>query len=165
MTQPDRKRLLIPLALLAPTLLLSTQARAQAAWPSQPIRLVVPFPPGGSSDILGRLIADHLGKTLGANFYVDNKPGGTTQIGTDFVAAAPPDGLTLLLGAASSFTVLPHLRKLLIKLGQAAAPAKGGKRAPGGKHVHAKLAADIELAMTEQGLDIGIKGLKAEGLA
>ena len=112
MTQPDRKRLLIPLALLAPTLLLSTQARAQAAWPSQPIRLVVPFPPGGSSDILGRLIADHLGKTLGANFYVDNKPGGTTQIGTDFVAAAPPDGLTLLLGAASSFTVLPHLRKL-----------------------------------------------------
>ena len=112
MTQPDRKRLLIPLALLAPTLLLPTQARAQAAWPSQPIRLVVPFPPGGSSDILGRLIADHLGKTLGANFYVDNKPGGTTQIGTDFVAAAPPDGLTLLLGAASSFTVLPHLRKL-----------------------------------------------------
>ena len=61
--------------------------------------------------------------------------------------------------------ILPHLRKLLIKLGQAAAPAKGGKRGPGGKHVHAKLAADVELAMTEQGLDIGIKGLKAEGLA
>ena len=61
--------------------------------------------------------------------------------------------------------ILPHLRKLLIKLGQAAGPAKGGKRGPGGKHVHAKLAADVELALTEQGLDIGIKGLKVEGLA
>ena len=111
MTQPQRKRLMVPLALLAPSLFVGA-ARAQAPWPSQPIRVVVPFPPGGSSDILGRLIAEHLSKTLNANIFVDNKPGGTTQIGTDFVAAAAPDGNTLLLGAASSFTVLPQLRKL-----------------------------------------------------
>jgi tripartite-type tricarboxylate transporter receptor subunit TctC len=74
--------------------------------------MVVPFPPGGSSDILGRMVADRLGRALNASFIVDNKPGATTQIGTELVAAAPPDGYTLLLGAASSFTVLPNLRKL-----------------------------------------------------
>ncbi len=109
----ERTRLLAPLALMVPALWLGSQAQAQSSnWPSQPIRLVVPFPPGGSSDILGRLIAEHLGKALGASIFVDNKPGGTTQVGTDFVANAAPDGNTLVLGAASSFTVLPNLRKL-----------------------------------------------------
>ncbi|MET0209178.1 MAG: tripartite tricarboxylate transporter substrate binding protein [Burkholderiaceae bacterium] len=87
-------------------------ASAQDAWPARPIRMVVPFPPGGSSDILGRIVADHMGRALGVSVFVDDKPGGTTQIGTEFVANAAPDGYTLLLGAASSFTVLPNLRKL-----------------------------------------------------
>jgi tripartite-type tricarboxylate transporter receptor subunit TctC len=90
----------------------ASPAQAQDNWPSRPIRMVVPFPPGGSSDILGRIVADRLGRALNANVFVDDKPGGTTQIGTDFVANAAPDGYTLLLGAASSFTVLPNLRKL-----------------------------------------------------
>ena len=116
MNQPQRHRLLVPLAVLAPSLLLGSPAAAQAAWPSAPIRLVVPFPPGGSSDILGRLIAEQLAKALGANIFVENKPGGTTQIGTEFVANAAPDGNTLLLGAATSFTMLPNLRKLSYSL-------------------------------------------------
>jgi len=112
MEKPQRLRLALPLMLAAPQLLLAPQARAQQGWPSSPIRMVVPFPPGGSSDILGRLVAENLAKRLNANIFVDNKPGGTTQIGTDFVASAHPDGNTLLLGAASSFTTLPNLRKL-----------------------------------------------------
>ena len=91
-------------------------ARAQDSWPSRPIHLVVPFPPGGSTDILGRIIAEHLGRELKTAFVVDNKPGGTTQIGTELVAIAAPDGYTLLLGSASTFTVLPNLRKLNFSL-------------------------------------------------
>lgn len=81
-------------------------------WPARPIRLVVPFPPGGSSDILARMLAERLAKRLDGNFVVENKAGGTTQIGTEIAALAPPDGYTLLNGVASSFTILPNLRKL-----------------------------------------------------
>ncbi len=110
MKRPQRSRLL---ALAAPALIFSALgARAETPWPSAAIRLVVAFPPGGSSDILGRLIADRLSKELHANIFVDNKPGATTQIGTEYVTGTAPDGNTLLLAAASSFTVLPNLRKL-----------------------------------------------------
>jgi len=112
MEKPQRLRLALPLVLAAPQLLMVPQARAQANWPSAPIRMVVPFPPGGSSDILGRLVAENLARRLNANIFIDNKPGGTTQIGTELVANAHPDGNTLLLGAASSFTTLPNLRQL-----------------------------------------------------
>jgi len=104
------------LKLLAPAaalfVLAAAPAIAQDNWPSRPIRMIVPFPPGGSSDILGRIVADRYSRALNASVVVENKPGGTTQIGTDAVAAAPADGYTVLLGAASSFTVLPNLRKL-----------------------------------------------------
>ena len=109
---PKPALLATAVSLLAGLLLAPAQAQTPDAWPSKPIRMVVPFPPGGSSDILGRIVANHLARVLNANIYVDNKAGGTTQVGTDFVANAPPDGYTLLLGAASSFTVLPNLRKL-----------------------------------------------------
>ncbi|WP_342130885.1 Bug family tripartite tricarboxylate transporter substrate binding protein [Hydrogenophaga sp. OTU3427] len=112
MNHPLRRRLLAALALATPLMAAMPTVHAQDGWPSRPIRMVVPFPPGGSSDILGRLMAEQMGKLLNANIFVDNKPGGTTQVGTDFVAAAAPDGYTLLLAAATSFTVLPNLRKL-----------------------------------------------------
>ena len=89
---------------------------AQDAWPSRPIKLVVPFPPGGSSDIMGRLVADNMGKLLNASFVVENKAGGTTQIGTEFVANAAPDGYTLLEAASTAFSVLPNQRKLNFSL-------------------------------------------------
>ena len=94
----------------------SLPAFAQDAYPSRPIRMVVPFPPGGSSDILGRIIADRFSRALAASVVVENRPGGTTQIGTEAVANATADGHTLLLAAATSFTVLPHLRKLNFSL-------------------------------------------------
>jgi hypothetical protein len=70
---------------------------AQGRWPERPIRLVVPFPPGGNSDVLGRTLADRLREVLPATVVVDNRPGGTTQVGTDAVARAEPDGYTMLL--------------------------------------------------------------------
>lgn len=91
-------------------------AIADDAWPARPIKLVVPFPPGGSSDIMGRLLADSLSKILKATFIVENKPGGTTQVGTEYVASAAQDGYTLLEGASTAFTVLPNQRDLRFSL-------------------------------------------------
>lgn len=116
MEKPQRLRLALPVLLAAPQILLASAARAQTAWPSSPIRMVVPFPPGGSSDILTRLISDQMAKLLNATFFIDNKPGATTQVGTELVAHAPPDGNTLLLAAGTSFTQLPNLRKLSYSL-------------------------------------------------
>ncbi len=91
-------------------------AMADDAWPSRPIKLVVPYPPGGSSDIMGRMLADSMAKLLNANFVVENKPGGTTQVGSEYVANAAPDGYMLLEGASTSFTVLPNQRELRYSL-------------------------------------------------
>lgn len=90
-----------------------TTLQAQTSWPDRPLKLIVPFPPGGTSDNVGRIVADGLAVQLGVAVVVDNKPGGTTQLGTEFVARAAPDGFTLLAGPATAFTVLPHLRKKL----------------------------------------------------
>ncbi len=78
---------------------LATGATAQSAFPSGPVRLVVPYPPGGFTDLLGRVIAERLGPALGTQGIVDNKGGGGSTIGTGLVARAPADGLTLLLVA------------------------------------------------------------------
>ncbi len=77
-------------------LLCATHAVAQ--YPAKPIRLVVPFTPGGVTDTSGRLIAEQLSKRLGQQVVVDNKPGASGNIGTQMVATAEPDGYTLLLG-------------------------------------------------------------------
>ncbi|WP_052402427.1 tripartite tricarboxylate transporter substrate binding protein [Muricoccus aerilatus] len=72
-------------------------ARAQTAYPTRPVRIIVPFPPGGTSDILARLAADRLAAETGQPFIVDNRAGGAANIGADAVAKATPDGYTLLL--------------------------------------------------------------------
>jgi tripartite-type tricarboxylate transporter receptor subunit TctC len=66
-------------------------------YPTKPIRLVIPFPPGGSNDVVGRLVARHLSDALGQQVYVDNRGGAGGTIGTDIAAKAPPDGYTLLV--------------------------------------------------------------------
>lgn len=92
--------------------LMSPLARAQS-WPSKPIRLIVPFPPGGATDTVARLIAERLAPRLGQPVIIDNKPGAATVIGVDAVAKSAPDGHTLLVSGASSFTVVPALRSKL----------------------------------------------------
>lgn len=84
--------------------LLPALASAQAAWPSKPITLVVPFPPGGSADVIGRLFATELSQRLGQQVVVDNKPGANTSIGAGAVARATPDGYTLMITGAPTFT-------------------------------------------------------------
>jgi tripartite-type tricarboxylate transporter receptor subunit TctC len=90
-------------------LLGSSTASAQAAWPSRPIRIVVPFAPGGASDILARLIGKELGERLKQPVVVENKPGAGGTIGADLVAKSPPDGYTLLLADVSVVMTFPSL--------------------------------------------------------
>ncbi len=82
-------------------------------YPSRSLRLVVPFPPGGPSDAMGRLIAQYLGDRVGQTVVVDNRPGAGSVVGMEVVARAQPDGYTLGLATADSFSVLPAVRKTL----------------------------------------------------
>lgn len=82
---------------------------AQAAWPDKPVRLVVPWAPGGITDILGRLIAQKLSASLGQQFIVDNKAGAGGNIGAEMVAKAPADGYTLLLTNPGAFATNQYL--------------------------------------------------------
>jgi len=77
--------------------------------PAGPVRFVVPYPPGGTGDILARLIAPSLTERLGQPVIVDNKPGATGSIGSGYAYMAPADGSTLLLGVADSLSIYPHL--------------------------------------------------------
>ena len=86
---------------LAIAIALMPEAGSAQAWPTQPIRIIVPYPAGGLSDVFARLIADRLGQALGQSVVVDNRPGGNTIIGTQATAQAPADGYTLLLTNAS----------------------------------------------------------------
>jgi len=76
----------------------AAMAAAQGSYPSRPIKLMVPYPPGGGADLLARSVSDKLGEALGQTIVVENKPGANGIIGTDAVAKAAPDGYTLLLG-------------------------------------------------------------------
>lgn len=83
--------------------------QAQDAYPSKPIRLVVPFTPGGVTDTSGRVIAEFLGKRLGQQVVVDNKPGASGNIGSALVKAAPADGYTLVLAFDGTMVINPHV--------------------------------------------------------
>ena len=85
------------------------QAMAQAAYPSKPIRLVVPFTPGGVTDTSGRIVAEQLSRRLGQQVIVDNKPGASGNIGTQMVAVAEPDGYTLVLAFDGTMVINPHV--------------------------------------------------------
>ncbi len=89
----------------------AAQAQTQA-WPTKPIRLIVPFPPGGTTDVVTRLVAAELTKALGQSVVVDNKPGAGTVLGVDLAAKSPPDGHTLVT-VANSFCVNQTLVKNL----------------------------------------------------
>ncbi len=85
------------------------QQQDAAPWPSRPIRMVVPFPPGGGTDTLARIVAQHLQGALGQPVAVENRSGGSGVVGTEAVARAAPDGYTLAMTASGPITILPQM--------------------------------------------------------
>src|ERR1044072_8771297 len=81
----------------------------QAQWPNRPVKLIVPFPPGGASDAAARVVAGPLSDKLGQTVIVDNKPGGGTTIGANFVLATKDDYHTLMLSNSAPISVAPSL--------------------------------------------------------
>jgi len=108
-----RRRLLaaITLACAAPLAM-----AAPPAWtPTGPVRLVVPYAPGGGTDVLARIVATQIGNTLGQPLIVENRPGVNGILGANYVYAAPPNGTTLLFAAADFISVSPHIYKKAVK--------------------------------------------------
>lgn len=85
------------------------QAGAQPAWPSKPIRLIVPYPPGGQTDIVSRYLAEKLGPVLGQNVLVDNRAGAQGIVGLEATKISPPDGYTIVYTNVSNISLNPHM--------------------------------------------------------
>ena len=100
-------------ALLAAAALALSGAALAQSWPSKPIKVIVPYPPGGTSDILARALGPGVTAALGQPWVVENKPGATGNVGADFVAKSPADGYTLLLGDIGSLAIAPSVATAL----------------------------------------------------
>ncbi len=111
MTHPSRRRLLAAIALGAATTL--PTAWAQTTWPTRPVRIVVPFAPGGTTDLLARALAPELSRVFGQPFTVDNRAGAGGNIGAELVAKAEKDGYTLLMGTVGTHGINKALYKSL----------------------------------------------------
>ena len=105
----SRRPFLAALSTLAAAASFSTAAQAQAAWPSKPVRIVVPFPAAGTTDILARALAPELQRVFGQPFVIENKPGAGGNLGSAEVAKAAPDGHTLLMGTVGTHAINPSL--------------------------------------------------------
>ena len=86
-------------------------AQPQAPWPNRAARMIIPWPPGQSTDLQGRLVAQMLTQRLGQNVVPENKAGAGGQIGTDFVAKSPPDGYTMLAASIGPITFSPLVQR------------------------------------------------------
>ena len=106
-------RRLIHAACAFAALVPSMIAVAAEPYPAKPVRIVVPFAAGGSTDILARNIAQRLNESMRSPVIVDNRPGGAAVVGADHVAKSAPDGYTLLMGTNTTHAVAPHLHSKL----------------------------------------------------
>src|SRR5262245_20823457 len=95
--------------LFAAFVLAFSQLAAAQAWPTKPVRWVVPFPPGGATDIVARLVAAKMGEVWGQSVLVENRAGAGTVVGTDYVAKSPPDGYTMGV-VITAHVINPSLR-------------------------------------------------------
>lgn len=104
---------LLPALFAFMALFIGAPILAADAWPSRPVRMVVPFPPGSSPDLIGRMLAEPLSKALGQTVVIDNRAGAGGNIGTEFVAKAVPDGYTIVLTINGPLVTSPSLYKKL----------------------------------------------------
>lgn len=117
MTQHFRSRRTAVLALTCSVALAAPGAWGQSsgaadssqAWPAKPVRVIVPFPAGQGTDVATRHLAEQLSKSLGQNFYIENRPGASARVGIELLAKAAPDGYTLGIGTAGTQTINPHV--------------------------------------------------------
>jgi tripartite-type tricarboxylate transporter receptor subunit TctC len=103
----------VPIRRCASILLISCTpfcAYAQQAYPARPVRVIVPYPPGGGNDIIARAVVDELSRRTSQQFYVDNRPGASTIIGAELAAKAPPDGYTLFVSSQTTLAIVPNLK-------------------------------------------------------
>ena len=92
------------------------RARAQDKYPSKPVKILVPYGPGGATDIVARIVGEHLREVLGQAYYVENKPGGYGMIAIEDLARSKPDGYTLMVGNVSTNAITPILFKSKLKI-------------------------------------------------
>ena len=120
-------------AFAASLIAMSGSVLAQSAYPNRPIRLIAPFPPGGSSDVLCRLLAQKLTEGFGQTVEVENRPGASGAIGFEAAAKAPNDGYTIVIGSSSTLATNPHQRRNVQerRRGRHRARAVQGRRSSG----------------------------------
>mgnify|MGYP000160607044 CR=1 FL=1 len=101
-------------AFAVPLIALATGAHAQSEWPKgQPLRVLIPFAPGGVPDIISRIVTPRMGETLGQSFIIDNKPGAGGGLAGQLLSQATPDGYTLLMGTVSTMSIVPAVNPSL----------------------------------------------------
>ena len=98
-------------AAIATGLSLPFAAQAQTTWPTRPVRFIVPFPPGGAADIVGRMLAAHFQASFGQGFVVENRGGAGSTIGVDALAKSTPDGSTIGLINIAANAIVPAVRR------------------------------------------------------
>jgi tripartite-type tricarboxylate transporter receptor subunit TctC len=131
-----RRRFLHLAASAAALPTVSRMARAQQAYPARPVRLVVGFPPGQTADIAARLVAQWLSDRVGQPFVIDNRPGASGIVATEFVVHAPPDGYTLLFATSSNYINATLYEKLNYDFIRDIAPVAGNIASPLVMEVH-----------------------------
>jgi len=108
---PKRLHAMVAAIMAATTFVIPFSAQAQSAdgYPEKPIRLIIPYPPGGATDVIGRIVGQQLSEKIGGQVVIENRGGAGGNIGAAEVARAQPDGYTLLMGALTSHSVMATL--------------------------------------------------------
>jgi tripartite-type tricarboxylate transporter receptor subunit TctC len=130
---------MILLRVVAASIAFSATLACAQAWPSRPVRLIVPFPPGGSTDVAARALADKFTRAFGQQFIVDNRAGAGGAIGTAEVARAAPDGQTILFAANQVSTMYLVMKNIQYEMLRDFAPITQVTTQPNAIAVHASL--------------------------